>query len=153
MMSGITTRYALGGTHPLVGRLSANFALHLDEGETRLFSLMSRGHAVVVDAGSGPRRTSPPPGAARPNRACARRTFTLRPPGRLHRLGGRRRQCRRPGGWRSRSGSKHQNQKRFGNESHVNFRKPVCHFSFYSWRGLFIGLTFYLLCRIVMAAV
>jgi 2-polyprenyl-6-methoxyphenol hydroxylase-like FAD-dependent oxidoreductase len=53
MMSGITTRYALGSTHPLVGRLSGNFALNLDEGETQLFSLMSRGHAVLVDAGSG----------------------------------------------------------------------------------------------------
>ncbi|HEX4069669.1 MAG TPA: FAD-dependent monooxygenase, partial [Planctomycetaceae bacterium] len=53
MMSGITTRYTLGGTHPLVGRLSGNIALNLDAGETQLFSLMSRGNAVLVDAGSG----------------------------------------------------------------------------------------------------
>jgi hypothetical protein len=53
MMSGITTRYALGGTHPLVGRLCGNFHLNLDEGEIHLFSLMSRGNAVLIDAGSG----------------------------------------------------------------------------------------------------
>jgi 2-polyprenyl-6-methoxyphenol hydroxylase-like FAD-dependent oxidoreductase len=53
MMSGITIRYALGGTHRLVGRLCGNLALNLDEEETHLFSLMSRGDAVLVDAGSG----------------------------------------------------------------------------------------------------
>jgi 2-polyprenyl-6-methoxyphenol hydroxylase-like FAD-dependent oxidoreductase len=53
MISGITARYALGGTHPLVGRLCGNLALNLDEGEIDLFSLMSRGHAVLVDAGIG----------------------------------------------------------------------------------------------------
>jgi hypothetical protein len=52
-MSGITTRYALDGTHPLVGRLCGNRALDLDAGETQLFSLMSGGYAVLVDAGSG----------------------------------------------------------------------------------------------------
>jgi len=53
MMSGITPRYDLGGTHSLVGRLCGNLVLNLDEREMHLFSLMSGGNAVLVDAGSG----------------------------------------------------------------------------------------------------
>jgi len=53
LMSGISTRYALGGAHPLVGRLCGNLALNVDEEEIHLFSLMSRGNAVLVDAGNG----------------------------------------------------------------------------------------------------
>jgi hypothetical protein len=53
MMSGVTTRYALGDGHPLVGKLSTNQSLTLDDGETTLFSLMCPGGSVLVDAGNG----------------------------------------------------------------------------------------------------
>ncbi|PTL77743.1 FAD-dependent monooxygenase [Vitiosangium sp. GDMCC 1.1324] len=53
MMSGITTRYELGDTHPLVGRLCADRAVVLEDGETRLYSLMHRGAGVLLDAGGG----------------------------------------------------------------------------------------------------
>jgi len=71
MMSGITTRYVLGGTHPLVGRLCGNFALNLDAGETHLFSLMSRGDAVLVSVGSGAAANRTASNTAAPNIAAA----------------------------------------------------------------------------------
>jgi hypothetical protein len=83
MISGITIRYALGGTHPLVGRLCGNFALNLDEGETDLFSLMSRGHAVLIDAGGGAAANIA--AAWEPHvriaRACGRPSLFVRPDG------------------------------------------------------------------------
>ncbi len=53
MMSGITIRYPLGDSHPQVGRLCGDLRLTLDDGETTLFSLMSQGGGVLVDAADG----------------------------------------------------------------------------------------------------
>ena len=50
MMSGITTRYALGKEHPLVGKLCANLALTINGEERKLFALMQDGNGLLVDA-------------------------------------------------------------------------------------------------------
>ena len=53
MMSGITTRYELGGSHPLAGRICGNLTLVTMEGEKELFSLMLNGNGLLVDAAGG----------------------------------------------------------------------------------------------------
>jgi 2-polyprenyl-6-methoxyphenol hydroxylase-like FAD-dependent oxidoreductase len=53
MMSGITTRYALGADHPLVGRLAGNLSIATNDGVVELFSLMQQGNGVLIDAGDG----------------------------------------------------------------------------------------------------
>ncbi len=53
MMSGITTRYELGDSHPLVGRICGNLTLVTMEGEKELFSLMLNGNGLLVDAAGG----------------------------------------------------------------------------------------------------
>ena len=83
MMSGVTTRYALGNGHPLVGKLSGNQSLTLDDGETTLYSLMCAGGSVLVDAGDGAaadiaRAWIP---RVRPVRVCGGTSFLVRPDG------------------------------------------------------------------------
>jgi len=53
MMSGLGSRYALGGEHPRLGTLSGDFAVSSEDGDTSLFALMQQGHGVLVDAGGG----------------------------------------------------------------------------------------------------
>jgi 2-polyprenyl-6-methoxyphenol hydroxylase-like FAD-dependent oxidoreductase len=53
MMSGITTRYELGDSYPLVGRICGNLTLVTLEGERELFSLMLKGNGLLVDATGG----------------------------------------------------------------------------------------------------
>jgi 2-polyprenyl-6-methoxyphenol hydroxylase-like FAD-dependent oxidoreductase len=53
MMSGIATRYDLGGDHPMVGRLSGDMIVEGDDGETSLFASMHHGEGVLVDAADG----------------------------------------------------------------------------------------------------
>jgi hypothetical protein len=53
MMSGITTRYELGDSHPLVGRICGNLTLATTEGEREVFSLMLNGNGLLVDAVGG----------------------------------------------------------------------------------------------------
>ena len=53
MMSGITTRYELGDSHPLAGRICGNLTLATMEGEKELFSLMLNGNGLLVDATGG----------------------------------------------------------------------------------------------------
>jgi hypothetical protein len=53
MMSGITTRYELGDSHPLVGCICGNLTLMTAEGERELSSLMQNGNGLLVDAAGG----------------------------------------------------------------------------------------------------
>lgn len=53
MVSGITTRYALGDEHPLVGTLCGDARMSVNGRETSLFDLMCDGGGVLVDNTDG----------------------------------------------------------------------------------------------------
>jgi hypothetical protein len=53
MISGLDTRYDLGGGHPLLGRRMPDLDLHTDDGPTRVFELLHDARPVLLNF-SGP---------------------------------------------------------------------------------------------------
>ncbi|WP_394846366.1 FAD-dependent monooxygenase [Pendulispora brunnea] len=65
MLSGLPTRYDLGSDDPRVGRLVANLALSLPDGEAGLYSLMHEGTGLLVDGTGGAASALAAPWSAR----------------------------------------------------------------------------------------
>jgi len=52
-LSGLGIRYDLGNGHPLLGRRMPDLDLATDDGPRRVYSLLHKGHPVLVDLGDG----------------------------------------------------------------------------------------------------